>query len=365
LFAGDFQDGRLTGTPRQLTHDHDTKGSPIWTHDGREIIYIAGQVNSSLSICRVAASGGEVRKMEGIGANALRLTLATKANRLLYSTAVVNYDLRRLDLNAGPDAKPERFISSTRYEVAGTYSPDGAKIAFSSNRSGVRQIWVADSDGKNITQLTSFASGIAGSPRWSPDGQTIAFDARPQGQADVYTIAAAGGSVKRLTDFAGEDHVPTWSPDGQFIYFGSARAGHHEIFRMHADGSGVEQITRNAGEFGMVSPDGKWLYYSVQQKGIWKMPAAGGEATQFIPEADVVSTQLWTLRNKGIDLFGRGAGGILPVLYSPLEGGAAKIVARVNSGVGIFPDVSPDGRWWLYTSLDPPVFEIMQVDHFR
>ena len=210
----------LTGTPRQLTHDHKTKRNPLWTNDGKEIIYIAGEPSSELLIYRVRASGGEPRRIEGIGANATYLTLAPKSNRLLYSTLSINYDIRRLDLNAA-DAKPERFLSSTRYEGAPSYSPDGKRIAFSSNRGGVRQIWVADSDGSNLSPLTSFSDGIAGSPKWSPDGQFIVFDARPAGNADIYTVPAGGGAVKQLTDHPGQDHIPTWSPDGKWIYFGS------------------------------------------------------------------------------------------------------------------------------------------------
>jgi Tol biopolymer transport system component len=171
LFVAGFQDGRITGPPRQLTHDHTTKLDLVWSHDGKEIIYTAGETTSELSIDRITVSGGEPRRIAGIGANAAYLTLAPKADRLLYSTASVNYDIRRLDLNAGPDAKPERFLSSTRYEVSASYSLDGKRIAFSSNRGGVRQIWVADADGTNSAPLTSFASGIAASPKCPRTGR--------------------------------------------------------------------------------------------------------------------------------------------------------------------------------------------------
>ena len=81
----------------------------------KKFVYIAGELTSELSIYRVRASGGEPRRIEGIGANASSLTLAAKSNRLLYSTESINYDIQRVDLNAA-DAKPERFLSSTRFE---------------------------------------------------------------------------------------------------------------------------------------------------------------------------------------------------------------------------------------------------------
>ncbi len=365
LFIAGFQDGKMTGTPRQLTHDHLPKQTPVWTHDSKEIVYIAGESNSALFLARVSARGGEPRYIEGIGENATQLALAPKADRLLYSTEMVNIDLNRLDLAAGPGAHPERFLSSTRAEFSGTYSPDGKRIAFSSNRGGVRQIWVADADGNNAMPLTSFTSGIAGAAKWSPDGNTIAFDARPEGNADIYTVPASGGPVKRLTDFAGEDHVPTWSPDGAWIYFASTRAGQHEIFRMRPDGSGVEQITRNVGRYGFVSADGKWLYYSVSGAGIWKMPAAGGPATQFIPSGSLAHAQSWVLRNNVIYTVRRLAAGELCMMMFPLDGSAPRTLAMLPAAYPLFPDISPDGRWILFTKVDNAVYEILQVDHFR
>jgi len=364
LYLADFQDGQLSGAPRQLTHDHTSKSSPLWTNDGKEIIYIAGELSSELAIYRVRASGGEPRRIEGIGANASYLTLARKGNRLLYSTLSINFDIRRLDLTSA-DAKPERFLSSTRYEASPSYSPDGKRIAFTSNRGGVRQIWVADSDGSNPTPLTSFASGIAGSPKWSPDGQFIVFDARPGVKADVYTVPAAGGPVKQLTNSPREDHVPSWSPDGKWIYFGSDRGGTTEVYRMTPDGGGVQQITHNGGECGQVSPDGKWLYYSAPGKGVWKMPPDGGEATQVLPRAALATPLNFTLTARGIYAIGMRQPEGFPAVFYPFDGGKSRTIATFSRAVQNFPGVSPDDRWFLFTNADDPTYEIMLADNFR
>jgi Tol biopolymer transport system component/tRNA A-37 threonylcarbamoyl transferase component Bud32 len=364
LYLSGFQEGRLTGAPRQLTHDHEEKGSPLWTHDGKEIIYIAGDNTSEVSINRVGVSGGEPQRIEGIGANASNLTLAAKSNRLLYSTFSTNYDIRRVDLTAA-DAKPERFLASTRYEVSPAYSPDGKRIAFSSNRGGVRQIWVADADGANPAPLTSFPSGLAGSPKWSPDGQFIVFDGRPETNTDIYTVPATGGPVKRLTDNPAQDHIPTWSPDGKWIYFGSTRAGGHEVFRMKPDGSGVQQMTHDGGIYSVVAPDGKWIYYSVQNKGVWKMPVDGGQATQVLPRESLAGFY-FVINQRGLYALSRGRPSEgYPAVFYPSDGGKPRTLTTLSRLPAMFPEVSPDGRWFLYTAADDPVYEIMLVENFR
>ena len=364
LYLAGFQDGESTGATTQLTHDHQIKRNPRWTNDGKEIVYIAGDPTSELLFDRVPVSGGRPRRIEAIGANATYFTLAPKSNRLLYSTVSINYDIRRVDLNEA-EAKPERFLASTRYEGEPSYSPDGKQIVFSSNRGGVRQIWVADSLGTNPSPLTSFSDGVAGSPKWSPDGQFIVFDARPAGNADIYIMPAGGGAAKRLTDYPGQDHIPTWSPDSRWIYFGSTRAGGHEIFRMRPDGSAVQQLTHNGGYYGVVAPDGKWLYYSVPFKGLWKIPSEGGKATQVLEPVSLVREFAFVVTARGICAVGADQSGGFPAVLYPFGEGKPRTLVTLSRIPYIFPEVSPDGRWFLYTAPDDAIREIMLVEDFR
>ncbi len=371
LFLADFDSnaGRLVGAPRRLTHDHQAKSSPLWTGDGKEIVYIAGESTSELSIYRVRASGGAPRPIEGIGANASFLTLAPKNNRLLYSTLSTNYDIHRIDLTA-VDAKPERFLSSTRYEGSPSYSPDAKRIAFTSNRGGVRQIWVADADGGNASPLTSFSAGVAGSPKWSPDGQFVVFDARPEGNSDIYTFPPQeAGAVKRAHQpDPGEDHVPFWSMDN-WIYFGSTRAGAQQVFRMRPDGSAVQQVTHNGGEYGEVSQDGKWLYYSVPARGLWKMPPEGGGRSTRILAPPLLFDQALALDSAGgryLRVRRTSARRISGLSFYPFGG------ARTLALLRFWAARSQISRRFLRMAIgsstanaDDRVYEIMLVDNFR
>jgi Tol biopolymer transport system component len=228
----------------------------------------------------------------------------------------------------------------------------------------VRQIWVADADGGNASPLTSFSAGVAGSPKWSPDGQFVVFDARPEGNADIYTVPSGGGQVKRLTNAPGDDLVPFWSRDN-WIYFGSARLGGTQVFRMRPDGSAVQQVTHNGGFYGEVSPDGKWLYYSVPTKGLWKMPPDGGEATQVLAPPLLYTQFSFGLTADGIYAMGASQPEGFPVVLYPFDGGAPRTLTTLSRAAFLFMTVSPDGHWFLYSNADDPTYGIMLVDNFR
>ena len=143
------------------------------------------------------------------------------------SGEVFDANIWRLSLS-GPGVAtgpPARFIASTRLDAAAQYSPDGKRIAFESDRSGVHGIWVSDADGSNAVELFSRAGAGSGTARWSPDGQRIAFDSNPEGNLDIYVIRASGGKPIRLTTDPADDDAPSWSRDGNWVYFASKRTG--------------------------------------------------------------------------------------------------------------------------------------------
>jgi len=124
-----------------------------------------------------------------------------------------------------------------------TISPDGSKIAFQSFVEGNWEIFVMDSDGRNIKQLT-FNPADDVQPAWSPDGQRIAFASKRDGNWEIYTMDPEGRNIKNLTLNVADDMKPTWSPDTKEIAFQSNRTGRWEIWKMKAaDGTEQKQLT--------------------------------------------------------------------------------------------------------------------------
>jgi Tol biopolymer transport system component len=90
----------------------------------------------------------------------------------------------RRDL-AHPESPSVEVVPSSRAQYDAQYSPDGKRIAFVSQRSGMQGVWVSDEDGGNLVQISNPAQP-SGSPQWSPDGNKIAFDSLSRGNWQIY-----------------------------------------------------------------------------------------------------------------------------------------------------------------------------------
>lgn len=127
-----------------------------------------------------------------------------------------------------------------------TWSPNGTHIAFWSSRDhctsgdiGAYELYVMRSDGSNIRKLGTATN--SGAPAFSPDGTKIAFSTDRDGNFEIYVMNADGTNQSRITTTSGEDTDPTWSPDGTRIAFRSARGG-GGIYTMKPDGSDVRFV---------------------------------------------------------------------------------------------------------------------------
>ena len=152
---------------------------------------------------------------------------------------------------------PQRLTDNPAVDFGPAWSPDGQKIAFRSNRDDPNpaacspcnfEIYVMNADGSAVQRLTNDPDFVF-RPTWSPDGQKIAFTSDRDGNFEVYVMNADGSAPQRLTDNPAADTSPDWSPDGQKVAFASDRDGDRdgnpEIYIMNADGSAQTRITDN------------------------------------------------------------------------------------------------------------------------
>jgi Tol biopolymer transport system component/tRNA A-37 threonylcarbamoyl transferase component Bud32 len=358
------------GEPKRLTFDNVWMDHPVWTPDGRSIVFRFGRSGGG-SLWRISVDGGQPEPLGIGGDQARRPAISRQGQRLAYATALLAPSTiwrRELASASGKPHSQTKVLSSTAGDFSPQVSPDGKRIAFDSMRSGSSEIWVCDSDGSNPLQLTKL--GGSGTPRWSPDGRFIAFCNSLAEQADIYVIGANGGVPRRLTEDPAADAVPSWSRDGRWIYFASNRTGEFQVWKMPAEGGEAMQVTKLGGYVAFESPDGAYLYYAKwigYVPGLWRVPVEGGEEAPVL-EGGPATWGLWGLAEKGIYFYeteGETPGAIK--LFDP----ATRRVRRVavldpppllrRSSLAI----SPDGRWLLYVEDGRDERDLVLVENFR
>ena len=356
-------DGRPSGTPRMVPSGSTDSSSPRWTADGKELLLVVGSGTSNGGVVR-ARIDGRVPPQRIAGLSYARaLALSPDGTKLAFPRGNTDFDIWRVDLQ-----HPEQSGSLARsslFDASGAYSPDGTRIAFSSNRSGSREIWVADANGENSQSLTHFGGPVAGTPRWSPDGKEIVFDGRPDGNADVLVVPAGGGPVRQLTKEKGEDARPAWSADGASIYFSSDRSGRPEIWRMARDGSGLTQVTKTGGQSVVASPDGQWLYYLPLQSGRLRRIHPDGRDDEDTP-ADGVPLLTFVTTSSGL-WFASHSASHWSIQHLRDGERTPREVAKLDfpPGNNLNLSISPDERYALITKPDLRGTDLYLVDHFR
>jgi hypothetical protein len=360
-----------------------------WTPDGREILFARPEM-SGRRLFRVSAAGREPAvavtglPLESISPSVSHLRGA-QSYRLAFVSGQPDVGLRMIDVQAplqGATITADiPFCDATRMDTPGRFSPDGTHVAFSSDRSGSQQVWIAGRDGSALRSVTDLQGATVNVGSWSPDGQWVAFDATQGGNRDIYVVRSDGGPLKRLTHDTGEESDPEWSRDGQWIYYGSNESGRSEIWKMHADGVGRVKLTSEGGFEPRESPDGQNVYFIDRQRGyglkptgtLKRIPAAGGAASVV---KSGIHPGAWESTDVGI-VFLLGHVGAQD---SPPEPDTLAVydvdthqVRRLGElafrvapfGVHRFLIASRDGRWLLAAHIDGWERDIFVVDEFR
>jgi Tol biopolymer transport system component len=254
------------GEPRRVTFDDRVITALSWSEDGGSIVFSSerGAMAGAGSLWRVRVEPSTMRpepeQLRGIGQRATGVVIARRGRRLAYQENFQDTNFWRVA--ATGDGPAQLRVSSTREENGPDYSPDGASIAFASNRSGNWEVWVASSDGSHQRKVTSLGGAPACHPRWSPNGQVLAFSHTSAGNADIYTITPEGSNIQQLTSDPSSDHTPSWSRDGHWVYFSSNRSGAFEIWKTRLDDPGrLLQLTHGGGTRPRESTDGSRLLY--------------------------------------------------------------------------------------------------------
>ena len=186
----------------------------------------------------------------------------------------------------GGNGMPTRLTDDTFVDTDPSWSPDGTKIVFSSDRAGGMDIWVRDLKTGQDKRMSSLPSAEM-SAAWAPNGRAIAFVSNVDfEQGEVHVVPAEGGEPQRVIDRSFGVGYPTWSADGRFLItpsFAPYSTRFREGMNYYTVAPSVPgqarrvvpnqhvPIGKRAGDGPAWSPDGKLLAY-VANEFLYVMP---------------------------------------------------------------------------------------------
>jgi len=183
---------------------------------------------------------------------------------------------------AGGEATPIR--TGLAWDMQPRFSPDGSKIAFTSDAGDGDNIWIMNADGADARQITKESFRLLNNPAWAPSGNYIVArkhftSKRSLGAGEMWLHHISGGSGAQMTKRSNEQkdvNDPVFSPDGRYLYY-DRDATPGRTFQYNKDSTGqiyvIERLDRETGEIDRVaggpggavrptpSPDGKWLAF--------------------------------------------------------------------------------------------------------
>lgn len=165
-------------------------------------------------------------------------------------------------------------------------SPDGGRIAFDSDRDGVRGVYVADADGHNVRRVSG--EGFAAVPSWSPDGTMLAYVREAVNQPEVWnlwTLNLESGEQKEVTHHQyGQPWGGSWFPDGRHLAYAhedqlivrDLRTGEQRTFASPRKGRPLRAPA--------VSPDGRRIAFQVYRDGAWLLELSDGSMRKVLED---------------------------------------------------------------------------------
>jgi Tol biopolymer transport system component len=395
--------------PLRLTEHPGIDTNPVWSPDGRQIVFVR-IVDNHGSLHSVPSLGGQERKLADVQGPAtspanpplIRLAWAPDGRSIVFSekpSLDVPAHILELPLDtlqARPMTHPPEDSFGDLYP---SISPDGRQLAFvrSSSRGwGNQDVWVQPLQGGDARRLTNDKYADCWSLSWTPGGNEILYSFFTVGSRRMARVALAGGASQPIVGAGAEAHSgsirggrmvyvqdsrvppvlyrvpvrapssgsrasepvasnggnqnPAYSPDGKKIAFESARLGVPGIWVSDADGSHPVQVSSFAAYSGTPrwSPDGRRLVFDSLQDGNWDIYAVevdGGTPRRLTAEPSEDGTGTWSRDGRSI-YFHSDRSGRFELWKMPSDGGAAVQLTRQG---GFYGAEAADGRFVYYS----------------
>ena len=314
---------------RQLIYEGIRSGEGYFSQDGRYLIFQSERIddNPFYQIFMLDFETGDINQISnGTGKTTCAFIQKDEKGKILYSSTHLDpkakdkqkeeFDIRASstkrryawDYDITMDifvsnfdgSNPKQLTSEIGYDAEASFSPDGKKILFASNRDGYNrklseqeqkqlefdpsyfcELYIMDSDGSNLKRLTN-QPGYDGGPFFSPDGKRVIWRRfTPDGhQADVFTMNIDGTDLRQITGFESMSWAPYYHPSGEYIAFASNKYGYGNFEVFIVDKLGEKEPVRITNTEGF---DGLPVFHPEGEKLVWTSSrTSNGKAQLFM-----------------------------------------------------------------------------------
>src|SRR5579864_6838001 len=235
---------------------------------------------------RLTATGTAVPVVEGIMQSTLtgaaQYSISARGSLVYVSGSVQSVQSRLVWVSRSGIEQP--LAAPARAYVFPRLSPDGRRVAVGIVEQGT-QVWLYDLSGDTLTRLT-FEGNVNTNPSWTPDGKRIAFLSNKEGLGNLFwQLADGSGGLEQLAKGDYNQYESSWSPDGQILAFVEANpTTGYDIWVLRMSDRKAQPFlrTRFNEATPRFSPDGRWLAYMSDESGRFEIyvqpyPGPGGK----------------------------------------------------------------------------------------
>jgi Tol biopolymer transport system component len=199
-----------------LTQNTGYNTSPAWSPTGTQMVFASNRDGDG-DIYVMNADGTGVTPLTSNSVYDAEPAWSPDGTRIAFATETISASNREIFVIDANGSNPVRLTTNFLWDQKPAWSPDGSRIAFTCDQvvsqspfQSSAEICVMNADGTGVIAVTNAPTAFDSGPSWSPDGTRIAFSSNRDGDYDVYTLRSDGGRVSVLTRNSASDVDPSW-----------------------------------------------------------------------------------------------------------------------------------------------------------
>ena len=284
---------------QQLTQHLEDIVGLAWSIDSKSILYASQRSDIRQGfIYDLSEQTNQALAISGFSYPAI----AKQTGDVFFQQRQEHFHIAKLALDQSMTSSPFPLLESSFSYKDPDYSSMREQIAYTANKNGHYELWVADANGNNRKVLTNLELNVR-HPKWSHDGNHIAFLAANKDQSgdSLYIYDVQKDRIKTVNTGYKNHKRPTWSPDDKALISAIRVEGKLNLYRVDIHSFALSQLTEKNGRHGYLTEEGE-LLFSTSKGGVWRksLQNKSQPPQRLISPKLINSTYSWTPTSSGI-----------------------------------------------------------------